>query len=312
MSKTSIGWTDWTWNPTRGCTAVSPGCLNCYAGTMASRFSDPGYWGHGFAERNGKPGGGRWTGKVALVPNKLAEPLSWRKPRTCFVNSTSDLFHESLSFEEIAAVIGIIAASPRHTFQVLTKRAPRMREWFEWIAGAGARCDYPADSVSVWARTALRGNGIAGSRFRKATYKVMPSWPLPNLWIGVSAEDQKRWDERVWQLEDCPAPVRFVSAEPLLSRVDIGCPQVDQVIVGAESGPGARPMQTEWAASIRDQCKDAGVAFYMKQFSTPKGRKITDPTKWPGVKVPCYLSRECHAEARLRFAQETWPQEFPH
>ena len=122
-----------------------PGCVHCYAETLAGRFSDKGLWGHGFATR-GKAGH-RWTGKVELISKKLAEPLSWRKPHRVFVNSMSDLFHESLTFQEIAAVVGVMAACPQHIFMTLTKRAARMREWFEWIGvlrgpdGSVAPCD---------------------------------------------------------------------------------------------------------------------------------------------------------------------------
>lgn len=349
MNKTTIAWCHgikapvpgslrtverqgYTWNPTRGCSAVSSGCLNCYAGTSAIRFSGPGLYAEGYAKRHrtGR-GGAAWTGKVNLLPEKLADPLKVRKPGAIFVNSMSDLFHEALTFEEIAAVVGVIAECPQHLFISLTKRAKRMREWFEWIkkfegfAGsevrecwlqAGARLDTPRLQLQM--RAAME-------------------WPIKNWRIGVSAEDQQRWDERVPELLRCPAVFRFVSAEPLLGPVDIkeialgfdaGCPGLcscghvhgftrcpnygsvagacsdprcrcelysrpqgsqdgdrgggsdvagkglHQVIVGPESGHGARPMDMDWARSIRDQCQAAGCAFFMKQVVTPKGKKL--------------------------------------
>lgn len=312
----------YTWNPLRGCSRVSPGCVHCYAETMAARFSAPGLWAEGYAKRDGgKP---RWTRKVDLVPEKLADPLKVKAPGLVFANSMSDLFHESLSNEEIAAIFGVMAAADWHIFQCLTKRAKRMREWFEWIGGQPFINGDPADNVLAYAGEALQEAGskramnqVDGIAY-EAAMKDLP-WPLSNVWLGTSAEDQERWDERVPELLRCPAAVRFVSAEPLLGplRIQIPCRDckgsgflpdwadgvsllggggcclscegtqrvpakgLDQVIVGAESGHGARPMKTEWAAAIVDQCAVAGTACYMKQFATPVGRKITDPAKMP-------------------------------
>lgn len=266
----------YTWNPTRGCSAVSPGCLNCYAGTSATRFSGPGLYAEAYVERHrtGR-GGAAWTGKVDLMSHKLADPLRVRKPGAVFVNSMSDLFHEELTFEEISAVVGVMAASPQHLFMSLTKRAKRMREWFEWIGGE----NHPADVCYHHARHILRMNSLPGKSIRDAFYGLEPAWPLPNWRIGVSAEDQQRWDERVPELLRCPAAFRFTSCEPLLGPIEVrsGCWQlkgIDQIIVGSESGAGARPMDLDWARSIRDQCQAAGVAFFMKQISTAKGRKL--------------------------------------
>ena len=193
MSATSkIEWTDATWNPVRGCTRVSPGCGGpgdqggCYAERMAARFSKPGQWGHGYAEMvGGKP---RWTGKVGLAPiDTIEAPLHWMTPRRIFVNSTSDLFHESILDEWIDRMFAIMALCPQHTFQVLTKRPERMR----------------------------RFGSLSAAR------------PLPNVWLGVSAERQQEADERIPLLLETPAAVRFVSTEPLLGPVDytaINCP----------------------------------------------------------------------------------------
>ena len=209
----------------------------CYAETIAARFSDPGLWGHGFAKRTKT--GARWTRKVSTLPEKLAEPLRIRKPQRIFVNSTSDLFHEDVPFEFIAAVAGVMAACPQHIFLSLTKRAERMLEFFEWLS-------LQKDRVSGWpSHTDLVANYATTATGREIKAASI-EWPLPNWQLGVSAEDQQRWDERVPKLLECPAAFRFVSAEPLLSGIlAYGClAELDLLIAGAESGPGARPMQT--------------------------------------------------------------------
>ncbi len=185
MSKTSIEWTDTTWSPTRGCSRVSEGCVNCYAERMAARFSGPGRPFHGFAKD------GKWTGKVELIPSKLDDPLRWRKPRRVFVNSMSDLFHEALPFDAISEVYARMACSPQHTFQVLTKR-PRRR--LEYSRGGMLEAFMGGDHETIW--------------------------PLPNVWEGVSVEDQATADERIPLLLETPAAVRFVSYEPALGPVD--------------------------------------------------------------------------------------------
>lgn len=312
--KTGIDWTDATWNPVRGCSRVSEGCRNCYAETVAARFSKPfqmdgaGTF-HGFSTWDPP----RWTGKVELVPEKLDQPLRWKKPRRIFVNSMSDLFHESLPDEAIAAVFAVMMAAPQHTFQVLTKRPARMLRWFDWVAARGGihtfvrnmtvdRKDDP--SVAAFRRPfeamtlteEIRPGKIVRSRndpwmqvFNAAAIRY--AGPLFNVWLGVSVEDQERADERIPLLLQTPAAVRFVSAEPLLGPVSfdsthesdpcassflsgIGGERVydgqkvaiDWVIVGGESGPGARPMEVAWARSIVSECKAAGVPVFMKQL----------------------------------------------
>jgi protein gp37 len=322
MGDTSIEWTDKVWNPVRGCSEVSPGCGLCYARVMAARFSDPGLWGHTFAERT-ENGGSRWTGKVALIPDKLAEPLSWRKPARCFVNSTSDLFHEALSFEDIAAVYGVMAACPHITFQVLTKRPERRWEFYAWAAEQGAELlaavgAEPPGGSPVPGAMALFLEGLETrppiddlAKMLRPAYRA--PWPLPNAWEGASCETQKEADERIPHLLATPAAVRFLSLEPLLGPIDLRqwigygryegnvpghCVSIDGeslhlgdrkcrtcgwgfpddpdyprrvpgiawVIVGGESGHGARPMHPEWARSLRDQCAAAGVPFFFKQW----------------------------------------------
>ena len=231
---TGIEWTDATWNPIRGCSRVSEGCRHCYAERVAARFSGPGLPYEGLAVmRDGEP---RWTGKTQMIWKHLEDPLRWRRPRRIFVNSMSDLFHEDLAPDWIGRIFAIMAAAPQHTFQILTKRPRRMHGFV-----AGPSSDPKAANIG---------------------------WPLPNVWLGVSAENQATADERIPLLLETPAAVRFVSAEPLLGAIDLDVhgPELDWLIVGGESGPGARPMQPEWARSLRDQCVDAGVAFFFKQW----------------------------------------------
>lgn len=265
MADTSIAWTDSTWNPVRGCSRVSPGCGDatgggCYAMKMAHRFSGPGMPYEGLT-RIGKRGVD-WAGFARLVPEQLDAPLRWRKPRRIFVNSMSDLFHESLTDEEILRVFDVMRQCPQHTFQVLTKRAARMRKWFSWV-----------QAMPGWPLP-LGRSGV---------------WPLPNVWLGVSAEDQQRADERIPHLLATPAAVRFVSVEPQIGPVDLTRVRnagevfapfnalrrwtsgegdnsgIDWVICGGESGPHARPYDLAWARSLRDQCKASGTAFFFKQ-----------------------------------------------
>lgn len=231
-----ISWTDLTWNVVRGCSRVSAGCKNCYAEVMAGRFSTPGQWGHTFAIYDDR--GPRWTGKVELQPHLLDYPASVRKPKRIFVNSTSDLFHEDLPDEDIARVFTSMHGAPHHTFQVLTKRAGRMRDWFRSPSG------------KVW--------GAAGG--------------LRNVWLGVSVEDQAAADLRIPALLDTPAAIRFLSCEPLLGPIDLsGTRNLDWVIVGGESGHGARSAEMSWVRSIAEQSQFHGVATFVKQLGSVLG-----------------------------------------
>lgn len=271
-----------TWNPTDGCKVCSPGCANCYAMRFAGRFAKPGERYHGLVTI-GKNKRAIWTGKGRLDAGKLAKPLRWRKPRRIFVNSMSDLFYEEFTNEEIAAVVGVMAACPQHTFQVLTKRARRMREWFEWAGRLNL------DDIRMAARREVRAEAVyIADAVRRGT-----TWPLPNVWLGVSVENQDAADERIPELLATPAAVRFLSCEPLLGPVDLRRvrpspmpidaltgrwavphqqgnqePRVHWVIAGCESGPGARPAKVDWYRSLRDQCKAAAVPFFLKQAKT--------------------------------------------
>ncbi|MFG1319873.1 DUF5131 family protein [Xanthobacter autotrophicus] len=233
--RTGIQWTDATWNPIVGCSLVSLGCTNCYAMRMAARIEamQPGthYAGTTMPGKSGAV----WTGKMALAPrHTLTQPLRWRRPRTIFVNSMGDLFHEDVPFETIAGIFGIMNAARQHTFQVLTKRASRMRAFFTWLAQqtepkaiwvkrvneAEKLCDEPqgnrgaerhhAECIAIHAFAIALGAGPSG---------LYTQWPLPNVWLGVSAEDQRRADERIPDLLATPAAIRFVSCEPLLGPI---------------------------------------------------------------------------------------------
>lgn len=304
--KSGIEWTDATWNPLAGCSIVSAGCTNCYAMKQAARLLDkPGSHYEGTTRKvNGNP---VWTGKVSLAPDHIiTQPLRWKRPRRIFVNSMSDLFHESVPNEWIDRVFSVMALCPHHIFQVLTKRPERMREYFEK--------NFHPHHVASRADKYSPGchDEIASMKF-----------PLGNVWLGVSVEDQTRANERIPLLLDTPAAVRFLSCEPLLGPVELeeswhgecalnsecwgdcawcsnghpplyncqkgqqseaelnkGRSGIDWVIVGGESGPGARPMHPDWVRALRDQCTAAGVPFFFKQwgeFASVYDREKDDP-----------------------------------
>ncbi len=302
MSDTSIEWTDKVWNPVRGCAIVSEGCRSCYAMRQAHRFSGKGQPYEGLTVL-GKHGP-RWNGTARFVPEKLAEPLSWRKPRRCFVNSMSDLFHEDITNEQIAAVFGVMAATPHITYQLLTKRAERLPEWFEWVGcQQGSEATLP-ERITCYLSAARKEH--LGDKAPPPGWPEPGPWPLPNVWLGVSAEDQQRADERIPLLLQCPAAVRWVSAEPLLGPIDfehignalfdreaaikrsmhgpaamnrdqaesfIAHPQLAWVVAGGESGQRARECDADWMISIVRQCEAAGVPVFVKQDTGPKPGK---------------------------------------
>ena len=292
MGETEISWTHRpgtigrSWNPTQGCARVSPGCQSCYAERMASRFAESG-WSQGLIDLRTR----RWNRVGRVATHKLIEPLTWRKPSTVFVNSMSDLFYEAFSFEEIAAVYGVMAACPQHVFQILTKRPKRRREFFEWLRdqrrvirgadeewnGTAASCwDYAKKILAERVGMSLE-SGVWNSEFLDRAHLV--PWPLPNVWEGTSCENQDAAEERIPELLATPAAVRFLSCEPLIGPIHlsewlaresglrlIGAPPgIRWCIVGCESGPGARPCEPAWFRKIRDQCAMYGVSFYLKQ-----------------------------------------------
>ncbi len=263
MSQASkIEWTDRTWNPTRGCSIVSPGCHHCYAMTQAHRFSGPGGTYEGLTKLT--KAGPQWTGKVVTVEDKLLEPLSWKTPARVFVDSMSDLFHEAVPDAFVDRVFAVMGARQVHTFQILTKRAARMRA-------------YMSDPlrhetvIEAWSRTVPRF----------ANRRTVGPWPLPNVWIGISAENQEQLEHRIGPLCQTPAAVRFLSCEPLLGPLDFAkvgglghlkagigtaVPGIDWVIVGGESGPGARPCALEWIERVVEQCRESRTPAFVKQL----------------------------------------------
>jgi len=355
----SIEWTDATWNPVTGCTVMSPGCTNCYAMKLAgTRLQHhPSRAGLTVDTKAGPV----WNGQVRLNEQWLDQPLRWTRPRMIFVCAHGDLFHEDVPDEWIDRVFAVMALSPQHTFQVLTKRSARMREY---VNGIKSNIPFlgrmPLERIHLEAAAHMEGDGgfmdVLKERGNVYSLYLDAPWPLPNLWLGVSAEDQMRADERIPDLLATPAAIRFVSAEPLLGPIDLErvgtldsvrmalpdviaredrgrpksgagsisgaqidalgsagssltffqtpdhmggftaasprqWPSLDWVIVGGESGKGARPMHPAWARQIRDQCDAAGVPFFFKQWGSwvsiydrdrddPDWRNVPKPGDW--------------------------------
>lgn len=251
-----IEWTDATWNPITGCSVVSAGCKHCYAMRLAGTRMRNHPSRAGLTQDS--KAGPVWTGEVRFNEEWLDQPLRWCRPRRIFVCAHGDLFHNVVPDSWIDQVFQVMASTQRHVFQVLTKRAQRMRDYLS------SRGFHPL-SDSVWTMTPeWRGGECKPAATRR---------PLPNVWLGVSAENQEAADERIPLLLQTPAAVRWVSAEPLLGRVNFaehalhgGPGQVDWVVVGGESGPHARPSHPDWFRSLRDQCAAAGVPFLFKQW----------------------------------------------
>lgn len=263
---TKIEWADKVWNPIVGCSVVSAGCTNCYAMRMAARWRAVESSPYFALTRTRKGKGPVWTGDIAQAPETtLTAPLRWRKPARVFVNSMGDLFHEDAPDAWIDQVFAVMAIARDHLFMVLTKRPDRMRAYIDG--------DQPNRTVRIM--------------------KQMKTWPLPNVWLGVSVEDQPTADARIPDLLATPAAGRFVSAEPLLGPIDLRYLQpsdppceidalngthgvirphggenasLDLVITGGESGPGAREMRWDWPRQLRDQCAEANVPFHFKQW----------------------------------------------
>jgi protein gp37 len=289
-AKTSIEWTDASWTPIRAgrykgdeasswvngwhCEIITPGCERCYAEARNKWVGT----GLPYLRR------ARETAMIYLEEKMLTQPLRWKRPRRIFVCSMSDLFGDWVPDAWIDRMMAVMALCPQHIFQVLTKRAERMRDYL--AAGPRARIYDQAEKISE----AMTGHHSIGTGV----------WPLSNMWAGVSVEDQRRADERIPLLLDTPAAVRWISAEPLLGPIDLGnlrentfdaitgcgdrerlevwdpTPSLDWVVAGSESGPGARPCDLNWVRNIRDQCSAAGVAFFWKQ-DAKNGRKISTP-----------------------------------
>ena len=326
---TNINWTHrpgtkgCTWNPIIGCSKVSAGCANCYAEKMAAgRLAKiPGQTGDRYRQ---VVTDGKWNGKTAFVPEVMEKPLRWRKPRTIFVGSMTDIFHETVKDEWLDQIFAAAALCPQHTFILCTKRPERMA-WY--INNSKTVLAHWVDEISDYhaAHVGLR-------------------WPLPNVWTLVSVEDQATADKRLLYLLETDSAVRGVSLEPMLGAVDLfpyfwpqrlwrdsqiayaekaheysNCeiPRLDWVICGGESGPNARPMHPDWARSVRDQCAEAGVPFFFKQWGEWKQiheLEVNNPDikgrDWlsfdPDVSV-CRVGK--HAAGRLLDGREwnEWP-----
>ncbi len=305
---THIEWADATWNPITGCTLVSEGCRLCYAATLAAGRLKHHPSRKGLARVNAD-GEAKFTGEVRFNEAWLDQPLRWKKPRRIFVCAHGDLFHERVPDEWIDRVFAVMAMAPQHVFIVLTKRPERMREFLAaGTAPNGKPGHKPFMRITgeLLDRT-LTDAGISWSCFSGDRHSTAlfadKTWPLSNVWLGVSVEDQASANERIPILLDTPAAVRFISAEPLLGPVDLTlddlmfescpadcefasfdfetgasecrrcegtgkteCPGLDWVIVGGESGRDARPMHPDWAQSLRNQCAAAGVPFFFKQW----------------------------------------------
>ncbi|MDE2472539.1 MAG: phage Gp37/Gp68 family protein, partial [Bradyrhizobium sp.] len=318
-ANSTIEWTNRTWNPVRGCSIVSPGCTNCYAMRQAHRFSgcDQPYEGLTRITNHGPV----WTGKIRLVPDALEEPLHWKKPSRIFVNSMSDLFHEDAPDGFLDRVFAVMALAPQHKFQVLTKRPERMRAY---LSSHDVGLRWGAVARQMDDRVAI-------------TATMMVDWTrngLPNVWLGVSAENQATADERIPILLQTPAAIRFVSLEPLLGSIGLSSvlidgdenlaidplrgarpafPSIDWVIVGGESGPNARPCNIDWIRSIVDQCKAADTRLFVKQLgANVEACDIIDAADYfPGI---VRLSGASEHNARVHFRDRKggdaaeWPE----
>lgn len=290
-TKSTIEWTETTWNPTTGCDRISPGCSNCYALTLAKRLKamerkriaqgnlDPAkakYQNDGDPRTSG-PGFG-----VAFHQDALTEPLRWRKPRLVFVNSMSDVAHAHVSDTEIARVFTTMALAPQHRFQVLTKRPRRLGRLLgsqTFVDTVWAEMERLSADEAVPLDRSVRGS----VRKRVANWNALSPWPLPNVWIGTSIES----DAYCWRADDLrrtPAAVRFLSCEPLLGPLpSLDLAGISWVIVGGESGPNFRPLELDWVRDIRDRCRALDVALFFKQIGgiTPKaGGRQLDGRTW--------------------------------
>ncbi len=269
---TKIEWTDETWSPIVGCSKISTGCDHCYAEKMACRLSGmpktKADYSHVITD-------GKWNGKTKLRSKVLEKPFSWKKPRMIFVCSMGDLFHDTVPFNSILEIMYVINKCPQHTFQILTKRPDRMHEFFtDWVPNPF----------------------------------ILQHGDLPNLWLGVTAENQEQADKRIPVLLDIPAAKRFVSIEPMLGTVSLnqyyfqdrqgnypfkGVPIegrtkwidiIDQVIVGGETGPGARPIRHDWVTRIRDQCIESKTPFFFKSWGGKnKANSMIEGKEWKEI-----------------------------
>jgi protein gp37 len=307
----SIEWCHATWTIAVGCTRVSAGCDNCYAISFVHRGLHETH--RGLTKLRSKDAarpGVDWNGTVRTLPERLSDPLKWKKPRRVFVGSITDLFHPSIPFEYIAAVFGVMAACPQHTFLVLTKRPERARAFFDHIFGL-ENC---AETVA-WEgeRHGVVWDARGSEAFRYPPHEPLNlanrrafEWPLPNVQLGTSVEDQATADARIPELLQCPAAVHWVSLEPQLEYVVLAkrmqsgnrtwmnaLYHLGWLVVGGESGPGARPFHVEWARSLLEQARGLDTKVFVKQlgahpqWNDPRDAVFTDDRKggtmedWP-------------------------------
>lgn len=297
MNPTGIEYGQVAWNPVTGCSKVSEACINCWAERMSKRLAGR----CGYSKDN--------PFKVTMHPERLEEPLKWRKPRTVLVSFMGDLFHEDVDVKTLATVFGIMAACPHHTFMVLTKRPADMARFFEELTtranGKSMMEVFLGDDTNWRCRHILRAAALRATGNGRVATQDLEGWPIPNIWLGVTAENQARADERIPILLQIPAAKRFVSIEPMLGAVDLTkislgpnghgltfyhnslngwstgynaethkqkvsrndqFSRLDWVICGGETGPGARPMHPDWVRSLSDQCIAAVVPFWFKQW----------------------------------------------
>lgn len=306
---TNIEWTHGngmkgeTWNPVVGCSRASAGCDNCYAVRMSHRLEGMGKPQYkGLTVLNNK-GDRHFNGTVRTIEDALEKPLRWRKPRMIFVNSMSDLFHKNVPFEFIDKVFAVMALCPQHVFQVLTKRPERMAEYLNWSSGTGMNRDDLVAGVCMGQLYEYANESHwCGETDTDYESRI---WPLPNVWIGTSAENQNTLRERASNFGQIQAAVHFLSLEPLLGPVDLFShphpleiartstggttksgwkPWIDWVIVGGESGPNARVCDVTWIRSVVKQCKEANVPVFVKQLgAVPRGEFAPNTTGSDGV-----------------------------
>lgn len=283
-AKTGISWTTSTWNPVTGCDKVSDGCQLCYAEQVALRFAGTAAYPNAF--------------DVTLRPERLDQPLRWGKPRLVFVNSMSDIYHSEIPTDYVAQMFAVMALAPRHIFQILTKRHGRMRSLLSSDAFVANVAEH---THRMWA--SMPGKREAAPEWIGSDRRDWMTWPLPNVWTGITVEDQAAANLRIPALMETPAAVRWLSCEPLLGPVNLcrcdgsafevkrhpflvnrACPlhgdtRLDWVVVGGESGAGARPMETAWVESLRHQCAVADVPIFVKQMGTVWARQNGQPGK---------------------------------
>ncbi len=327
---TNIERTDETWNPVTGCTKVSQGCKNCYAERLAPKV----FAGqtvpiviHEPAHNEQRGTRQRIFTDVLTHPDRLDAPLHWKKPRRIFVNSMSDLFHEQVPDEFINFVFGVMAVAKQHTFQILTKRPERMLSYMSGFRSRGFGVDHDTYAYRLACMATNDSHGYCPA-LHKWSGPMEREWPLHNVWLGVSVEDQATADERIMLLQQTPAAIRFLSCEPLLGPIDlrphfghrhdehcpVPCDQVagdafgkgiHWVIAGGESGPKARPSHPDWFRSLRDQCAAAGVPFFFKQWGEylPVGQSLPGYGRVHGATAVSPGRMKLHCGDNLRHLQ---------